>query len=77
MKERLSITWSNQHQALFDRALTGALNGNRLTINPDGSFELAPDFFDQVLTRDFLDCIPEDSLREMIQAWVDKRTRCT
>lgn len=71
--QRLSISWSNRHQTLFNSALLDALDSGRLVITPDGGFELSPDFFDQAMTRDFLDCIPPDSLREMIQAWLDKR----
>ncbi|MEA1079503.1 hypothetical protein [Marinobacter qingdaonensis] len=71
--QRLSISWSNRHQTLFNSALLDALDSGRLVITPDGGFELSPVFFDHASAKDFLDKIPEDDLKEMIQVWVDKR----
>jgi len=72
--ERLSITWSNTHQELFNKALTEALEHDRLTVTIDGKFQLSRDFFDQKSTKGFLDRIPRHMLEDMIAAWIGKRT---
>ena len=72
--ERLSITWSNTHQKLLNKALTEAMEQGRLTVTSNGKFQVSQSFFDHESTKGFLDSIPKETLENLIAAWIEKRT---
>lgn len=72
MAEELSITWSNSHQKLFNKAMAEAVKNRRLTVSTTGEVSFSDDFFDQRETKGFLDRIPRGMLNEMVAVWFEK-----
>lgn len=75
MKERLSITWSNRHQQLFNEAMSDAVKTGSLTVMRAGEIRFSDGFFDQRATKDFLDRLPREILDEMVKPWIEKRRK--